>query len=192
TTPMMRLLALLMFFGVGVGTLLYNEQAAIAKRFFTEDAARTQFFSGIDLAINVLTLLIQLFLTKPILSKFGISPALLIPAFAVVLGYAVLAMSPLPLWLAMVQIASRAGEFSLAKPARESIYTRVDRQSRYKAKAAIDTLVYRGGDLSFAWVYKGVTAFGSSAVFVTGFVVAIAMSLTAWRVIQTDKHMPDS
>jgi AAA family ATP:ADP antiporter len=190
SNPMMRLLALLMFFGVGVGTLLYNEQAAIAKRFFSDEAARTQFFSGIDLAVNLLTLFIQLFLTKRILTKFGISPALLIPAFAVMLGYAILAMSPLPLLVAVVQIAARAGEFSLAKPARESIFTRVDRQSRYKAKAAIDTVVYRGGDLSFAWIYKGVSWFGSSAVFITGFVVALLMFITAWRLVKTEKQIP--
>lgn len=191
SNPLMRLLALLMFFGVGVGTLLYNEQAAIAKRFFSDDATRTQFFSNIDLAINGLTLLIQLFLTRRILSKFGIAPALLIPACAVLFGYAVLAMSPLPILVAVVQITTRAGEFSLAKPARDSLFTRVDRQSRYKAKAAIDTVVYRGGDLSFAWIYKGVSWFGTSAVFVTGIIVALFMCFTAWRVIKTEKQMPE-
>lgn len=187
--PMMRLLAILMFFGVGAGTLLYNEQAAIAKRFFSDDATRTQFYSNIDLAINVLTLLVQVFLTKRILTRYGIAPALLIPAFAVLLGYAALAMSPLPLLVAVVQIATRAGEFSLGKPGRETIYTQVERQSRYKAKAAIDTVVYRGGDLTFAWVHKGLSLFGSTAVFGAGFAVAGLMAFSAWRVVQAEKRM---
>jgi AAA family ATP:ADP antiporter len=187
--PMMRLLALLMFFGVGVGTLLYNEQAAIAKKFFSDDASRTQFYSNIDLAINLLTLLVQVFLTKRILTRYGIAPALLIPAFAVMLGYAALAMSPLPLLVAAVQIATRAGEFSLAKPGRETIYTRVERQARYKAKAAIDTVVYRGGDLTFSWLHKGLSLFGSNTVFSAGLVIAGLMTISAWRVIQADKRL---
>lgn len=190
--PLMRLMAILMFFGVGVGTLLYNEQAAIAKRYFIDDEMRTQFYSNIDLAINVLTLLVQVFLTKRILTRHGIAPALLIPAFAVLLGYAVLAMSPLPLLVAIVQIVTRAGEFSLGKPGRETIYTQVERQARYKAKAAIDTAVYRGGDLTFAWVHKGLSVFGSAAVFGAGLVVAGLMTFSAWRVIKTEKRMRDS
>jgi AAA family ATP:ADP antiporter len=56
--------------------------------------------------------------------------------------------------VAIVQVVTRASEFSLAKPARETIYTRVDREWRYKAGAAIDTVIYRGGDLSFVWLHK--------------------------------------
>jgi hypothetical protein len=43
--------------------------------------------------------------------------------------------------LMAVQIATRTGEFALAKPARETIYTRVDAETRYKAKAFIDTAI---------------------------------------------------
>ena len=63
----------------------------------------------------------------------------------------------MPLMVAVVQVMTRASEFALAKPARETIYTRVDRQWRYKAGAAIDTVVYRGADLSFAWLHKGLS-----------------------------------
>lgn len=190
-TPMLRALAGLMVFGVGVGTLLYNEQAAIAKAFFSSDEARTQFFSRIDLWINALTLTIQLLLTRALLGRFGVAPLLLIPAFAILIGFAALTASPLPLLVAAVQIATRAGEFSLAKPARETLYTRVDRESRYKGKAVIDTAVYRGADLVFAWLHKGLAAFGSSTVFAAGFVVAALMTVNAWRVIQTEKRMRD-
>ena len=92
--------------------------------------------------------------------------------------------------VAMVQVATRAGEFSLGKPARETIYTRVDRQSRYKAKAAIDTVVYRGGDLTFAWVHKGLSVFGSQVVFGGGLLVAAAMTFGAWRVVREQARLP--
>lgn len=189
--PLLRALAALMFFGVGVGTLLYNEQAAIARQFYPTPEASTRYFSTIDWAVNGLTIAVQLLLTRWLLRRYGVAPLLLIPAIAILAGFALLAASPLPLLVAMVQIGTRAGEFSLAKPARETLYTRVDRESRYKAKAVIDTAVYRGGDVTFVWVHKGLAAFGSSAVFLAGVGVAAAMTYGAWRVIKAQRKLPD-
>jgi ATP:ADP antiporter, AAA family len=192
STPLLRALAGFMIFGVGVGTLLYNEQAAIAKAYFSDEQARTAFFSRIDLIINALTLFIQVFLTRALLRRFGVAPMLLIPAFGILLGYAALSASPLPILVAIVQIITRAGEFSLSKPARETLYTRVDRESRYKAKAFIDTAIYRGGDVTFAWVHKGLAGFGSHVVFAGGFLVAGMMCWNAWRIIKIEKDLAKS
>ncbi|MFG6087859.1 NTP/NDP exchange transporter [Stenotrophomonas indicatrix] len=188
--PLLRWLAVLVMFGVGVGTLLYNQQASIVRAAFSDPAASTAFFSRIDLAVNALTLLLQLSLTRWLLSRHGIAPALLIPAFAILLGFSVLAASPLPMMVALVQVLTRASEFSLFKPARETIYTRVDRQWRYKAGAAIDTVVYRGADLSFTWVHKGLSLFGSHVVFVGGVVVAACMTAAAFGVLREEKKLP--
>jgi ATP:ADP antiporter, AAA family len=192
STPLLRALAGFMIFGVGVGTLLYNEQAAIAKAYFSDEQARTAFFSRIDLIINALTLFIQVFLTRALLRRFGVAPMLLIPAFGILLGYAALSASPLPILVAIVQIITRAGEFSLSKPARETLYTRVDRESRYKAKAFIDTAIYRGGDVTFAWVHKALAGFGSHVVFAGGFLVAGMMCWNAWRIIKIEKDLAKS
>lgn len=189
--PLLRAIAILTFFGVGVGTLLYNEQAAIAKQFYATAEARTAFYSGIDLAVNGLTLAIQLLLTRFLLSRYGIGPVLLIPAIAILIGFCALAASPLPMLVAVVQVMTRASEFSLGKPARETIYTRVGREWRYKAATAIDTMIYRGGDLSFAWIHKALSAFGSNAVFLAGVGVALGMTFGAWRVVQAQRALPD-
>jgi len=189
--PLLRALGLLMFFGVGVGTLLYNEQAAIARQFYPTAEASTRYFSTIDWAVNGLTIVVQLFLTRWLLRSYGVAPLLLVPAAAILMGFAVLAASPLPLLVAMVQVATRAGEFSLAKPARETLYTRVDRESRYKAKAVIDTAIYRGGDVTFVWIHKGLAAFGSHVVFLAGVGVAAAMTFGAWQVIRAQRKLPE-
>jgi AAA family ATP:ADP antiporter len=188
--PLLRWLAVLTIFGVGVGTLLYNEQAAIVRRLFTDPAMSTGYYAKIDLVVNGLTLVIQLFLTRWLLSRFGIKPALLIPGFAIMLGFSALAASPLPLMVAIVQIITRASEFSLAKPARETIYTRVGREWRYKAGAAIDTVIYRGGDLTFVWVHKALSAFGSNVVFGVGLLVAGGMTFGAWRLLREESKLP--
>ncbi|HET6603649.1 MAG TPA: MFS transporter [Xanthomonadaceae bacterium] len=190
--PLLRAMVLLMFFGVGVGTLLYNEQREIALRWFDDAEARTAYYSMIDLAINFLTLTVQLLFTRALLSRYGVAPLLMIPVVAVTLGFALLTASPLPLLVAGVQVVTRAGNFSLVQPARESVFTRVDRESRYKAKAFIDTAVYRGGDLSFVWLHKLLAGFGSAAVFGAGVLVALAMSFSAWRVVQLQRGRADA
>ena len=189
--PLLRAIAILVFFGVGVGTLLYNEQAAIARAYFTDAASRTAYYAGIDLAVNGLTLMVQLLLTRWLLTRHGIGPALLIPAFAILIGFAALAASPFPLLVAAVQVVTRASEFSLAKPARETIYTRVPREWRYKAGAAIDTVIYRGGDLTFVWLHKALSVLGSGAVFLTGMAVTAGMAFGAWRLVREQSKLPD-
>ena len=176
--PLLRWLASLVVMGVGVGTLLYNEQAAIVRKFYTDPAASTAYYA--------LTLFIQLLVTRWLLRSFGVGPALLIPGGAIILGYSLLAASPLPMMVAIVQVVTRASEFSLTKPARETIYTRVDREWRYKAGAAIDTVIYRGGDLSFVWLHKFVSAFGSSAVFGVGLLAASAFTFSGWKLLRVE------
>jgi len=189
TEPLLRWMAVLMLLGVGVGTLLYNEQAAIVRAHYPDPRAATAFYSTIDLAVNTLTLIVQLLITRALLSRFGIAPALLLPAGAIIIGFSVLAASPLPIIVAIVQVVTRSSEFSLGKPARETIYTRVGREWRYKSGAAIDTVVYRGGDLTFVWLHKLVAVFGSSAVFALGVLVASGMTLAAWKVLGEEKKL---
>lgn len=188
--PLLRALAIMMLFGVGVGTLLYNEQAAIVRRFYPTPEAATRYYATIDWAVNGLTLAVQLFVTRWLLRRHGVAPTLMIPALAILLGYCLLTASPLPLMVAVVQVATRAGEFSLAKPGRETLYTRVDREARYKAKAVIDTVVYRGGDLTFVWLHKAVAVLGSTAVFATGVMVALGFAAGAWGVVRAQRSLP--
>jgi len=188
SSPLLRAMAILMFFGVGVGTLLYNEQATIAKQ-IVSDEARTAFYANIDFWINAVTLFVQLFIAPFVLFRFGVKPLLLIPAAAITLGYCALAAAPLPMLVAIVQIMTRAGEFSLSKPARETIYTQVDRETRYKAKAFIDTAIYRGGDLAFVWLHKFIAGFGSSVVFGVGILVALGMSFGAWKIGKQQENL---
>jgi AAA family ATP:ADP antiporter len=176
---------LLMFFGVAVGTLLYNQQQAYAAATFPDRAARTAFFGRIDLAVNIVVLVVQLTVTRFLLRRYGPGPLLIIPSVLIAIGFVLLTSSPLPLILTAVQVATRAGEFALAKPARESYYTRVERELRYKSKNFIDTVVYRGGDLTFAWVHDGLVKLGMATAGIAGFGVLMALCMgasAAWMV----------
>jgi AAA family ATP:ADP antiporter len=188
--PVLRWMAAVLVCGVGVGTLLYNAQIATVRELYPDSRDATAYFANIDLAINALALFVQVFITRWLLSRYGIAPALLLPPLAIFIGYALLAASPLPLLLAVVQVVTRSGEFCLHKPARETVYTKVPREWRYKAGAAIDTVIYRGADLAFGWSYKAIGLLGGSAVFGAGMLIALAFGYSGYRLWREQDKLP--
>ena len=54
----------------------------------------------------------------------------------------------------------RAGNFAIARPTREVLFTVLGREDKYKAKSFIDTAVYRLGDQVGAWSYAWLGALG--------------------------------
>jgi AAA family ATP:ADP antiporter len=105
------------------------------------------------LAVNALTLVIQLFFTGRIVRWLGVGIVLaLLPALSI-FGFGMIAMLPTLAAIVCFQVLRRAGNFALTRPAREVLFTVVSREDRYKAKSFIDTAVYRTGDQVGAWSY---------------------------------------
>ena len=73
---------------------------------------------------------------------------------AYLIGITALAFSPTIAVLAVVSVIGRAAEYGICNPAREVLFTAVNREDRYKAKSFIDTVVRRGGDSAVGGVYK--------------------------------------
>ena len=152
----------MILFTIG-STTLYLQQAAIANNSFADAGLRTAFFARIDLAVNILTLLTQMFLTGRIVKLLGVAVTLtLLPALSII-GFATLGVAPTIAVFVVFQVLRRAGEFAVARPAREVLYTVLSREDKYKAKNFIDTFVYRLGDQIGAWSSAGFTAIGMSA-----------------------------
>lgn len=143
-----------------VATVLYFQQAEIAATHFADRTTRTQFFAGVDLAVNTLTVLVQLFLTAHVIRWFGVGVTLAFLPALFFTGFLGLGLWPTVAVLVVFQVARRAGNFALARPARETLYTVVSREDKYKAKSLIDTFVYRAGDQVGAWGYAGLAALG--------------------------------
>jgi ATP:ADP antiporter, AAA family len=163
-----------------LSTFLYFEQARIVADTFSDSASRARLFALMDLGVNALTILGQVLVTARIIARFGVSVALaLIPA-AVALGFLALAVFPVLAVLVAFQIVRRAGNFAIARPTREILYTVVSREQKYKSKNFIDTVVYRGGDAISGWLYTGLTAagLGLSAIALVAVPVALAWLYT--------------
>lgn len=158
-------------------TLLYFLQAGIAAEHFIDRVARTRFFASIDLAVNSLTLVVQLFVTGRLLRKAGVALTASVLPLLSSTGFAVLALLPTVAVLVAFQVARRVCNFGLARPTRELFFTVLSREDKYKAKNAIDTVVYRAGDQIGSWSYALLASLGLG---ITGIaIVAVPLSL-AW------------
>lgn len=160
-----------------ISTFLYFEQAAIVKTSFADRAARTAFFAQVDLLVNILTLGTQLSLTERILRILGVAVTLtLLPALSM-LGFATLGLAPTVAIIVIFQVLRRTGNFAVARPTREVLFTVIPREDKYKAKNFIDTVVYRGGDQIGAWSYALLSFLGLG---ISGIAFAAVPICAAW------------
>jgi ATP:ADP antiporter, AAA family len=178
-------------------TFLYFQQADLAAKAFTDRAARTSFFAQIDLLVNVLTIFVQAFLTGRLLKWLGVGMTLaLLPALSVV-GFTGMGMAPTLSLLVIFLTLRRAGNFAIARPAREVLFTVVSREDKYKAKSFIDTFIYRAGDQIGAWSFPamGLLGLGLTGIsFVAAPLAALWLLISLWlgrkQVSMTRKHQP--
>ncbi len=141
-------------------TFLYFEQAQIIDTAVSTREAKARIFANIDVWVNVLTFLIQIFLTGRLISRLGVGKVLLILPVLTVVGFLGLSWAPVLPVLVAFQILRRASNYALSRPARETLFTIVSRDQKYKAKSFIDTFVYRGGDMLGASAFAALSGLG--------------------------------
>ena len=171
-SPYLLLLALFLLLMTWISTIVYFQLGDLITHAFTSREARTQAYGQIDLAVNSCALLIQLFGTGRLIARFGVGTGLLLNPVIMVLAFLAIAFSPVLLVLGGMQILRRVAEYAIAKPAREMLFTVVDQDSRYKAKNVIDTVVYRFGDFSSAWVSAAILPYGIAGLAIFGVIVS--------------------
>lgn len=159
-SPYLMGICVLMLLFTTLATFLYFQQAEIIRDAFSSRGERTAVFAAMDLVVNVLTLVTQVFITGRLVGRFGLALTLSLVPVALTFGFLALAVVPSLGVIVAVQVLRRAGNYALMRPAREMLYTVLDRESKYKAKSLIDTAVYRGGDAVSAWAYSGLSALG--------------------------------
>lgn len=164
-------------------TLVYFQQADIAGQAFADRAARTAFFAQLDVAVNVLTVLMQLFLTGRLLKWLGVGLTLALLPLVSLGGFVAMAAAPSLALLAAFQVARRAVNYAVSRPAREVLFTVLPREDKYKAKAFTDTFVYRAGDQLGAWSYPALRALGLGLAGVSAVGIPLAagwVGLSVW------------
>jgi AAA family ATP:ADP antiporter len=169
------------FLLVTVSTFLYLQQAELLASFYPDGSERTAFLGRIDLVVNLLAVVLQLLAVGRLTARFGVAVMLPSIPLMMVAGFVLLAVQPALVTLVAVLVARRAGEYAVTRPCREMLFTTVDRETKYKAKNFIDTVVYRGGDAISASAHEAVIrafALGLSGIAWLGAAVA-----TAWVLV---------
>ena len=140
----------------------YFELARLVASAYPDSAQRTTLFAEVDLAVNLLTLLGQLFVVAKLVEKLGVGVALaLLPALGIA-GFTAIGLAPVLAVLVAFQVLRRAADYAIARPAREMLFTVLKRDAKYKSKNFIDTVVFRGGDAASGWVYAALKGVGLS------------------------------
>jgi len=180
-SPYLAMICLFLLFIQLCGTQLYFEQAEIVDSLVKEESDRTQYFAYLDLAVQLVTLLVQVGLSSVVLRRFGVAFALLLLPVIYALGFASLATSQTLLVLAVTVIAARSAGYGIAVPAREVLFTVVSREDKYKSKSFIDTVVLRGGDALSGQLFASLRGlgFGLAALNLIALPVTVLWAIVA-------------
>ena len=172
-------IGLFIFFYTSIGSFVYFELKNLLEVYDRE--TRSQIWANMDLAVNSLTILVAIFATGRMAKYLGLPFTLAAVPVLIGAGMMVLAAAPMVGVVVALQIIRRAGNYAVTRPAREILFTAVDRETRFKAKPVIDIVIYRGGDMLNAWAFTALTqglGLGLAAVAGVGAFIAALWALT--------------
>ena len=178
SNPYLLAIGLFIFLYTGISSFVYFELKNLLSELSRVE--RTAIWAQMDLAVNTLSIATGLFATSRIVGKFGMPVTIALVPLLICVGLLVLAISPFLGAVIGLQIIRRAGNYAITRPAREMLFTRVDRETRFKAKPVIDIVAYRGGDMLMAWLFTGLTqglGLGLAAVAIVGAGIAALWSI---------------
>jgi AAA family ATP:ADP antiporter len=156
-------------------TFLYFTRLQMVAALGEDLDMRTGVFARIDFATQTATLLLQLVVAGHVMKRLGVPVALALVPVIVALGYVGLALVGSLVALVVFDAIFRATQRAIMRPARETLFTVVPREDKYKSKAFIDTFVYRGGDALGAQTEGLLGALGLGLMALAGVAVPLAV-----------------
>jgi AAA family ATP:ADP antiporter len=185
------LICLLMLSHNLTSTFLYNGLAVLVNENIVGFDERTKFYSYIDLIVQVLAFLFQFLITSRLVIFLGMPRTAILPPIILAAGFTLLGSSLGLVLFAAVGVAQRALNYGLLGPVKEMLFTVVDRETKYKSKNFIDTVVYRGSDVTASWIFKGLMTVGFSISQIAWIYLPIMViwGLGAWHLGKAYIHL---
>jgi AAA family ATP:ADP antiporter len=150
----------------------------IVEEWSNDPCERTGLFARIEQIVTPLTLIMQVFLASYVLRKIGSLTVLTIYGLLFAMAFMAYSFFPNITTVMMVVISLRIFEYGLNKPTRESIYTKLKQQDRYKSTVFIDTFLARSGDVIGGWFVRGLVGTGIAVLSVTWAALPFAMLIS--------------
>jgi AAA family ATP:ADP antiporter len=164
-----------------IATILYFLQTDLISRAYAVIEQRTVAFADVDLYVNICAAAILILGQGRVMQRFGVTASLVLSPVIMVAACVALLASPTLFMVQTARALQRISQYAIARPSREVLFTVIDQQSKYKAKNVIDTVVYRFGDLTAAWMQGGLRAggFGVAGAVTVGAGVSLAWGFVA-------------
>jgi ATP:ADP antiporter, AAA family len=164
-----------------IATILYFLQTDLISQAYSEVERRTIAFADVDLFVNICSAAILILGLGRVMRRFGVTASLALSPVIMVAACFAIIIAPSLMMVQTARALQRISQYAIARPSREVLFTVIDQQSKYKAKNVIDTVVYRFGDLTAAWMQAGlrVGGFGLVGAVALGVGVSAAWGFVA-------------
>lgn len=158
-----------------LATVIYFTRLQMVAGVADDLDARAALMGSIDMWTQIVVLILQLTLTGKLIQRFGLGVALAILPVATALGFIGLAIYGSFVVLIVLEATNRAVQRGITRPAREALFTVVSREDKYKAKAVLDTFMYRAGDVVGAQAEGALGRLGMAMGGLVSVVVPLAL-----------------
>lgn len=155
TSPYLIGIAAFILLFTAIGSFAYFEQTNLLRAYSLDQ--RTEILAWLALTVNILIFVLGFFATGRLVTRFGMPLTLALMPVFMCAALLVLAFAPILTVLLALQVARQAGNYGITRPAREMLFTAVDRESRFKAKPVVDVVMYRGGDAVWGMSFAALT-----------------------------------
>tara|TARA_B110000003_G_scaffold103164_1_gene105368 strand:- start:362 stop:1630 length:1269 start_codon:yes stop_codon:yes gene_type:complete len=188
--PAIRNLGIYVILFTMLMTVSWMVSLGIVEEWSKDPCERTGFFARIEQIVTPLTLLMQLFLASYILRRVGTLAVLSLYGLLFAAAFMAYSFYPTITTVMVVVISLRIFEYGFNKPTRESIYTKLTEQDRYKSTVFIDTFLARSGDVVGGWFVRGLVGTGVAVLSVTWAALPFAL-LISYMGFQVNKAVKD-
>lgn len=150
----LRLLAVMLL----IATIINTSGEYVMSKMATDAASQlatreaqgaylNQFFSSYYTVVNLVSAVLQALIVTRLLTKLGVRRSLFIMPLVVLGGWLALILFVNLTTVRVVKSAENSLDYSLHNTLRHALFLPTSREAKYKAKAAIDTFVFRMGDV---------------------------------------------
>ncbi len=188
SNKLVRQLLIYAFLWTCLATSLYFFSLEIINKYSTDVVEQRKIFSLADSIVTPISFFTQLFLTRFFLENrfFGIKFVLIAYgvlfsiAFLAISGYMsnILLSSSGVILFIILSAVMRPFEYAINKPARESVYTTLEKSEKYKSTVFIDTFTNRFGDASGGLLFNTLIVLGLSLSLAPIAIIPLAIYLS--------------
>ena len=184
-----RLMALYILLWTGLSTMAWMISLTIIQDWSSDPCERTAFFAQIEQIVTPLTLIMQIFFTSYLLRTIGIIPILTLYGVFLLVAFGTYATYPTITAVLVLTVLIRVFEYGFNKPTRETVFTSLSKQDRYKSTVMLDTFIARTGDYLGGQSVTILTIFGLAigSIAYTALPIAVLLSIVGYKAAKSSK-----